>query len=156
MTGTSAASSRSAKHSTFAIERTYEASPTRVFAAWADKAAKEQWFGPGEEHELDFREGGAEHLLARVGGAAYTYDASYEDVVPDERIVFTYTMHRDGTRMSVSVTTVELLPDGEGTHLRYTEQGVFLDGEDEPELREHGTIELLDKLGEALRPGTSR
>ena len=62
-------------------------------------------------------------------------------------------MHRDGVRMSVSVTTVELLADGGRTHLRYTEQGVFLDGADTPAAREHGTAEILDKLGEALAQG---
>jgi len=145
-------SDRSATHGTFVIERTYEAAPQRVFAAWANVEAKGQWFGPGGEqgHQLDFREGGREHFQAAVGGAVYSYDALYEDIVADERIVFTYNMRRDGVRMSVSVTTVELLADGAGTHLRYTEQGVFLDGEDKPELREHGTKELLDKLGEAL------
>jgi uncharacterized protein YndB with AHSA1/START domain len=147
-------SDRSATHSTFVIERDYDAAPARVFAAWADKDAKEQWFGaPGEEHELDFREGGREHLLAVVEGASYTYDALYEDVVPDERIVFTYTMHRDGVRMSVSVATVQLLAQDGGTHLSYTEQGVFLDGHDEPAMREHGTAEMLDKLGQALASG---
>ena len=148
-------SNRSATHSTFVIEREYDAPPARVFAAWAEKEAKEQWFGPREEyeHELNFREGGREYMLAHVQGAAYTYDALYEDIVPDERIVFTYTMHIDGRKMSVSVTTVELLAAGTGTRLRYTEQGVFLDGEDKPELREHGTKELLDKLGEALAQG---
>jgi uncharacterized protein YndB with AHSA1/START domain len=143
-------STRSATHSTFTIERNYAASPARVFAAWADVNAKGQWFGPGGEHELDFREGGREHFEAAVGGAVYSYDALYEDIVRDERIVYTYNMRRDGVRMSVSVTTVELLADGDGTHLRYTEQGVYLDGEDKPELREHGTKEFLDKLGEAL------
>jgi uncharacterized protein YndB with AHSA1/START domain len=150
-------SNRSATHSTFVIERNYDASPARVFAAWGDLNAKDQWFGPrGEnEHELDFREGGREHFEAAVEGAVYSYDALYEDIVQDERIVYTYNMHRDGVRMSVSVTTVELLADGAGTHLRYTEQGVFLDGEDKPELREHGTKELLDKLGEALAQGAA-
>jgi uncharacterized protein YndB with AHSA1/START domain len=149
-------SNRSATHSTFVIERNYDASPARVFAAWADMNAKGLWFGPGgEEHKLDFREGGREHFEAAVGGAVYGYDALYEDIVADERIVYTYNMHRDGVRMSVSVTTVELRADGPGTHLRYTEQGVFLDGEDKPELREHGTKELLDKLGEALARGAA-
>ena len=32
---------------------------------------------------------------------------------------------------------------------------MFLDGEDTPELREHGTKELLDKLGEALAQGAA-
>ena len=150
-------SKRSTTHSTFVIERDYDAPAARVFAAWADKSAKGQWFGPSEgEHQLDFREGGREHLLADVHGAVYTYDALYEDIVPDERIVFTYNMHRDGKRMSVSVTTVELLAAvGDKTRLRYIEQGVFLDGEDTPEAREQGTKELLDKLGEALKQGAA-
>jgi uncharacterized protein YndB with AHSA1/START domain len=150
-------SDRSATHSTFVIERNYDTTPARVFAAWADRNAKRQWFGPGgaREHELDFREGGRERFEAAVEGALYSYNALYEDIVQDERIVYTYNMHRDGVRMSVSVTTVELLADGAGTRLRYTEQGVFLDGEDKPELREHGTKELLDKLGEALAQGAA-
>jgi uncharacterized protein YndB with AHSA1/START domain len=150
-------SNRSATHSTFVIERNYDASPARVFAAWADASAKSRWFGPGgkQEHELDFREGGREHFVAAGESAVYSYDALYEDIVGDERIVFTYNMHRDGVRMSVSVTTVELLADGDRTHLRYTEQGVFLDGEDTPEQREHGTKELLDKLGKALTQGAA-
>jgi len=149
-------SERSATHATFVIERTYDADPARVFAAWTDVSAKGQWFGPpegGGAHELDFRVGGREHFEVSAGGALYTYDARYEDVVPDERIVYTYNMHRDGTRMSVSVSTVELLASGAGTHLRYTEQGVFLDGTDTPAAREHGTAELLDKLGAALAEG---
>ena len=150
-------SDRSAAHSTFVIERNYDASPARVFAAWADVNAKGQWFGPGgdREHELDFREGGRERFEAAVEGAVYSYDALYEDIVRDERIVYTYNMQRDGVRMSVSVTTVELLADGDRTRLRYTEQGVFLDGEDKPELREHGTKELLDKLADALVQGAA-
>ena len=148
-------SNRSATHSTFVIERNYDASPARVFAAWADLNAKGQWFGPGgeHEHELEFREGGREHFEAAVEGALYSYDALYEDIVQDERIVYTYNMHRDGVRMSVSVTTVELLADGAVTHLRYTEQGVFLDGTDTPAAREHGTAEILDKLTDALADG---
>jgi uncharacterized protein YndB with AHSA1/START domain len=151
-------SDRSATHSTFVIERNYDASPARVFAAWADAEAKGQWFGPSgeKEHQLDFREGGSERFTAAGGGAVYSYDARYEDIVDDERIVYTYNMLRDGLRISVSVTTVELLADGDGTHLRYTEQGVFLDGHDTPELREHGTKELLDKLGEALARGATQ
>jgi uncharacterized protein YndB with AHSA1/START domain len=150
-------SKRSATHSTFVIERNYDAPPVRVFAAWADVNAKGQWFGPGGEqvYELDFREGGRERFETTVGGAVYSYDALYEDIVADERLVYTYNMHRDGVRMSVSVTTVELVADGDRTHLRYTEQGAFLDGEDTPEQREHGTRELLDKLAEVLAQGAA-
>jgi uncharacterized protein YndB with AHSA1/START domain len=58
--------SRSVEHATFVIERTYDAAPARVFAAWADPAAKARWFGPPEKpkgsYTLDFRVGGSERL----------------------------------------------------------------------------------------------
>ena len=146
-------SKRSATHATFVIERDYDAPPARVFAAWADQSSKSRWFGPtggGEEHTLDFRVGGREHFVVNAGEAVYSYDALYEDIVADDRIVYTYNMHLDEKRMSVSVSTVEFVQAGAGTHMRYTEQGVFLDGIDTPQEREHGTGELLDKLGQAL------
>lgn len=55
----------SAVHATFTVERIYDASPARVFAALSQKEAKERWFrGPGDwvntKHEMDFRVGGRE------------------------------------------------------------------------------------------------
>jgi uncharacterized protein YndB with AHSA1/START domain len=147
---------RSVTHATFVVERTYEASPARVFAAWSDPAAKASWFAdpdePSSEYELDFRVGGRE--LNRGGapdGHVYTFDARYQDIVPEERIVYTYEMQQGETRISVSLATVELEPAGAGTRLVFTEQGAFLDGHDTPDLREQGTGSLLDALGSALQ-----
>jgi uncharacterized protein YndB with AHSA1/START domain len=70
--------------------------------------------------------------------------------VPNQRIVYSYTMDCGDARISVSVTTVEFKAAGSGTQLTFTEQGVFLDGGDTPQMREHGTKELLDSLGAAL------
>jgi uncharacterized protein YndB with AHSA1/START domain len=144
-------------HGTFVIERSYDATPQRVFAAWSDPKAKAQWFvGPDEwqssDHELDFRVGGLEHVSGGSpdGGPRFSYDARYQDIVPDERIVTTYEMHMDDVRISVSVATVEFRPEGSGTRLVLTEQGAFLDGHDTPAQREHGTRELLENLGKAL------
>jgi uncharacterized protein YndB with AHSA1/START domain len=58
-------SQSSVVHSTFTIERTYEASPARVFAAFADVPTKRRWFVEGEGWEIDaytmdFRVGGLE------------------------------------------------------------------------------------------------
>jgi uncharacterized protein YndB with AHSA1/START domain len=145
-------SERSVEHLTFVVERTYEASPARVFAAWADPEAKARWFGQGPaEYELDLRVGGREHSRGELeGGAVYSFDAIYQDIVLDERIVFTYEMHLDGARISLSLATVELAPEAAGTRLVYTEQGAFLDGHDDPAQREHGMGGLLDALGEEL------
>jgi uncharacterized protein YndB with AHSA1/START domain len=39
---------RSVTHATFVVERSYDAAPARVFAAWADPAAKARWFASPE------------------------------------------------------------------------------------------------------------
>jgi uncharacterized protein YndB with AHSA1/START domain len=150
-------SERSTNHSTFVIERTYDATPAQVFAAWADPAAKARWFsGPDEwdkgPQEFDFRIGGRERNGGGPkGGPIHLFDARYHDIVPDRRIVYSYDMYLDQRRISVSLATVELKPTGGGTSLVFTEQGVFLDGYDDAGSREEGSRWLLDKLGAALR-----
>ncbi|HEY7933263.1 MAG TPA: SRPBCC family protein [Solirubrobacteraceae bacterium] len=145
-------SKRSTTHSTFVIERTYDAPPERVFDAWSDPAAKARWFGPPEKPEgaysLDFRVGGSEHLsIALPDGPLYSFDAVYQDIVAGQRILYTYDMHKDQARISVSLATVEIEGVGAGTRLTLTEQGVFLDGLDTSAEREHGTNVLMDTLG---------
>jgi uncharacterized protein YndB with AHSA1/START domain len=152
-------SQRSVSHGTFVIERTYAASPARVFAAWADPAAKAVWFvGPGGwkelRREIDFRIGGRERLIgAHPNGRVSDFDGVYHDIVPDRRIVYSYGMHVDDKRVSVSLATVELAPAGRGTRLTFTEQAAFLDGFDGAAGREQGTGLLLDQLGRMLQDG---
>lgn len=149
---------RSVTHATFIIERTYDAAPARVFAAFANPKEKARWFASPEEWEttkveMDFRVGGREiHDGGPKGGPLHMFEARYMDIVPNERIVFAYDMHLDDKRISVSLTTVELKPAGNGTRLVFTEQGAFLDGFDDPAGREEGTRQLLDALGASLRP----
>ena len=148
---------RSVTHATFVVERTYDASPARVFAAWAQPEAKARWFAEGEGWEttrfdLDFRVGGREVCRSGPpGGTVHAFDGLYQDIVPNERIIYTYDMHLDDRRISVSLATVEFKPEGAGTRLVFTEQGAFLDGFDDPSVREQGTGELLDALGEELQ-----
>jgi uncharacterized protein YndB with AHSA1/START domain len=147
---------RSVTHATFAVERTYDAPPPTVFAAWSDQEAKAEWFaGPAAksngDYELDFRVGGREvNRGGPEGGPVFTYDARFHDIVQDERIVYAYDMYMGDTRISVSIGTVELAPAGDGTRLLYTETGAFLDGHDRPEQRQDGTGRLLDALGAVL------
>lgn len=148
-------SERSVEHATIVIERTFDASSARVFAAWSDPEAKARWFGgPEELVELDFRVGGRE---ARRGtdpdGNPYTFEARFQDIVPSQRIVYTYEMLTGESRISVSLATVELAPDRDGTRLVFTEQAVFLDGHETPARREHGWGALLDALETDLSRG---
>jgi len=146
---------RSAQHGTIRLERTFKARPARVFAAWAEPKARAKWDVPGRwviaEQTFDFREGGRE--LKRFGpkdDPRFVADTLYIDVVPQRRIVFSYSMTSRGTPISVSLTTIELSPDGGDTHLLLTEQIVFLDGNDNAANREEGLASMLDKIGETL------
>ena len=143
---------RSTKHATFTIERTFAAAPSRVFAAYADVRSKARWFGGPEAWgksnlKLDFKVGGRESVSGGPpDGPIHYYNALYQDIVPDERIVLSYEMHLDKTRISVSLGTTEFKPSGTGTRLLYTEQAVFLDGYDDAGSRERGTQGLFDQL----------
>ena len=150
-------SKRRTEHTTFAIERHYDFKPTLVFSAWATAEAKSQWFSgtPGQwkllERKLEFHVGGREILKgAWQGGPVSTFDGYYYDIVPNERIVYSYDMHQDGTKISVSLATVEFKPASTGTLLKFTEQAVFLDDFEDAGGRERGTGLLLDQLGDAL------
>jgi len=146
-------------HDTFVIERSYEVPVAQVFEAWADPVRKARWFAGsadalGSGYELDFRVGGHEvNRGGPPGGPVYTYDSEFRDIVPEQRIVYTYEMSVDGSRMSVSVATVELHDLGASTRLVLTEQGVFLDGHDTSAQREEGTRALLESLATHLTPG---
>lgn len=143
---------RSITHATFSLERTYEVPPARVFAAWADPDAKARWFaGPAAEHELDFRIGGREVASGHdKGGRVLTFESRYHDIVAEQRIVYACTLHAGETLATVSVTTVEFSPLGNGTRLLLTEQGTFLDGHEEPAWREQGTRDQLAALDAEL------
>lgn len=147
---------RTTDHATFTLERRFDAPPAQVFRAFADIDVKRQWFAEGEgwvteSYELDVRESGREQGTFRFqGGAPIRNETTYLDVVPERRLVFSYCMIIDGKRISASLATIELSPDGEGTKLFYTEQACFLDGADTPAVREEGWSQLLDMLGREI------
>ena len=104
--------SRSAEHGTFTITPDVPRPPERVFAAWSSQEAKARWFGAPDAAataRLPGRRQG-DQPGRPPGGPVFTYEATYRDIVPDERIVYGYMMDADDTVISVSVTTVEFEP----------------------------------------------
>jgi uncharacterized protein YndB with AHSA1/START domain len=158
MQGGAEIGARSVVHGSFHLERTYDAPVTRVWKALTDERAKQKWFAgtPGRwellERQMDVRVGGSERLKGRwEGGVVSTFDAVYHDVIPNERLVYSYVMHLDDKKISVSLATMQLKADGGKTTLKVSEQGAFLDGYDDAGSREHGTGHLLDALGSTLK-----
>ena len=119
-------SDSSVVHATFVIERKFPQAPERVFNAFADPLAKARWFsGPPDQwtqslREFDFRVGGRERLIgAWAGGKVSSFDSVYQDIVPNERIIYSYAMQIDGVPISVSLATVEFKPAGNRNAPRY-------------------------------------
>jgi uncharacterized protein YndB with AHSA1/START domain len=145
-------------HGMFRLERVYDSPVERVYEALSTEAAKSQWFAGIEgqwellERKMDFRAGGQERLKGRwMSGTISTFDAIYHDIVPCERVVYSYEMHLDDRKISVSLATVELKALGpRSTSFVITEQGAFFNGYDDGGSREHGTVFLLDRLGASL------
>lgn len=153
---------RSISHATFVIERSYPAHPANVFGAWSDAAAREIWMddpdykSDGSKYELDFRVGGHERFSGITpDGRTYRYEGVIYDIVPDQRIVYSYEMYAGQDRGSVSLATVEIAADGAGTKLTYTEQGAFLDGIEKPEDRQKLGW-MFDNLGTYLASPAGR
>lgn len=142
---------RSVVHETFTLERSYPFEPSIVFKAFADRDVKARWFaGNQADYALDFRPGGLETNCAVHDGKKIGWESLYREIVDDERIVYTSVLTEDAHVCTVSWTTIELVPEKEGTKLVLVEAGAYLDGRELPEWRKEGTGSWLDALGRLL------
>jgi uncharacterized protein YndB with AHSA1/START domain len=145
-------SERTVKHDTIVVERKFKSSPARVFAAWKDPEAFGRWNHPGDDwvmtgYENDFRVGGREKKqFGPAEDARFWSEGLYFDIVPDSRIVSAFAMHENKMRISWTLCTVELIPDGAGTRLILTDQSVFFDGRETPTQRNSGWGQVLNRL----------
>ena len=141
-------------HGTFTLNRHWKAQPARVFRAWSTPELKAQWFtGPPErwtliERALDFTVGGTEILHGRFNETGNTtlFQARFHLIEPDQRLVYSYDLHLAGVFHSITLASLTLTPEGDGTAVAYTEQIVFVDGTDGTESRRHGTSLQYDLI----------
>ncbi len=109
---------------TLVIDRVLNASPERVFAAWTDTAQLAQWYGPEgmtcEVFENDVTPGGRYALVMRSAEGEYHLSGTYEKVDPPTTLAMTWKWK---TSEEVTRVTIELRPEGNGTHMRVTHTG---------------------------------
>ncbi len=140
-------------HRTSTMERTYAASPARVFRAWADPDIRRLWGSPSDEVEIrneaaDFRVGGEDVQLCMVGGeVAARVAGRYLDIVADARIVYSEAISEGDTLLGVSLVSAEFVATGGGTRLVLTLQTVAVDGSDLLDGVVAGWTSALDRLG---------
>jgi uncharacterized protein YndB with AHSA1/START domain len=137
----------SATKPSLTLERRLKAAPRKVYAAWTEPAQIAQWWGPGPASilraDLDIRVGGRFRIAFRTAdGEEHDVSGIYRDVVPDEKLVFTWAWRSTPERESL--VTIDIVPDGDGTWLTLTHTQFFDDAARDGHRR--GWSGALDKL----------
>jgi uncharacterized protein YndB with AHSA1/START domain len=139
-------------HATLVFERKLAAPVEEVFAAFSDPLKRAEWGAPSETAALiydaaDFREGGQDKFRCGSKADPNIHGVTqYLDIVANTRIVSSETITVNGNRLCVSLTTLELAPDGNGTNLKNTTQLVSFIGQDMVNGFATGTNAALDNL----------
>jgi uncharacterized protein YndB with AHSA1/START domain len=131
------------------LKRRLNARPEQVYAAWTDPEQIAHWFGPAEtvagsvRAAMDVRVGGRFRVNFKTGDGEYhEVGGTYQEVVPGERLVFSWAWHSTPERESLVAIT--LRADGGGTLLTLHHEQFFdqaaRDG------HEHGWTGTLDRL----------
>jgi uncharacterized protein YndB with AHSA1/START domain len=139
-------------HATIVMERTYNASAARVFAAWADVEARKRWSAPAESirieyEEADFREGGRDvSRCIEPGNEDYVATVNYIDIKRDQRIAFVEDVTHGKKRVSAALISVELATIADATRLILTMQIASFDEADMEQGYQFGWNAALDNL----------
>lgn len=154
------------------IDRHFAAPRPFVFALWADPALLRTWWGPAGLRlatcEIDFRPGGRWRYHMTAPGVSHWTTGVYHEILPGERLVFSY----DFDDMDVhSVVSVRFADADSGTEMQFCQTGfphpAERDGHgrgwastfeilEEVLLRLHGIGSVLPDLPPARKDGVAR
>jgi uncharacterized protein YndB with AHSA1/START domain len=129
------------------IKRRFKASPAKVFKAWTDPKELTKWMGPRETialvAEADVRVGGHYAIMMKTqDGVEHNVGGVYREVVPGEKLVFTWAWRSTPERESL--VTVVLKADGDHTIMTFTHEQFF--DEDARDRHNHGWGGAFEKL----------
>ena len=148
-------------HATIVFERSLEAAPEDVFAAWSGREALLDWSAPGDGWDMayrafEFRTGHTDVLTFGPAGAApYVNEVHYHAIRADTFILYSSTVSHENGLLFAGTVLLELTPAAGGTDLRVTETGFYVDG-DSPEGHKEGWAAMLDGLAAYLgRPAAA-
>lgn len=114
------------------VSRRLAATPEQVYDAWLDPASLGRWLfatpdGRMERCEVDARVGGGFRLDERRGGELAEHWGTYVELDRPRRLAFDFGTNFGETPTRVTVT---IIPDGDGSLITLTHEGVWTDYED--------------------------
>jgi uncharacterized protein YndB with AHSA1/START domain len=134
-----------------AVRYRLAASPEAVYRALTEPDLIRRWWAPpgwtATVRELDLRPGGAFALTnVQPDGTPVELRGVYREVIPNRRLSHTFRALGDDRE---TVVSFDLRPDGDGTHLTFTEVG-RLDDAGEPGDSEAGWLLGLQQLADLV------
>jgi uncharacterized protein YndB with AHSA1/START domain len=145
---------QSSPETTLQMKRTFAAPRQRVFRAWTDAAELARWFAPSADYsavvpELDLRVGGKYRIeMHHKGGNVHRLGGTYREILPPEKVVFTWRWDGD-TRPEDSLVTIEFRDLGNSTEVILTHEQ--LPSVEERDKHAHGWTGCLEQLGKFLQ-----
>src|SRR4029453_5026309 len=131
------------------LKRRLNASPEKVYAAWTNPQQIARWFGPSSvkagtgQASIDAWVGGRYRIsFTNEDGEHHEVGGVYHEVVPNQRLVFSWAWHSTPERQSL--VTISMKPEGGGTLLTFLHQQ-FADATARDN-HERGWMELFAKL----------
>jgi uncharacterized protein YndB with AHSA1/START domain len=115
------------------IRKVLDAPRDRVWRAWTDPEELKRWWGPGAfttpDASVDLRPGGRYVLVMLPPGAnePMRLAGTYREVVPPERLVYTWRWESGNPDTTESLVTVEFRDLGGRTEVTLTHDG-FAEG----------------------------
>ena len=134
------------------LKRHYAAPIEKVYRAWIDPQALKQWFGPSNEGKILVAEtkpsvGGRYRIVLEMpSGEQHRVGGVYREIVPNEKLVFTWAW--ESTPERESVVTVQLKSAGDGTDMTLTHEQFF--DEAARDRHQHGWTGTVERLGQYL------
>ena len=135
-----------------ALKRRLSAPAPKVYAAWTDPEKIVHWFGPQQatqdsvRAEMDVRVGGRYRIRFKTdNGESHEVGGEYKEVVPNERLVFSWAWHSTPERESL--VTITLKAEQGGTLMTFAHEQFFDEKAREDHLRGWiGSFEKLENL----------
>ncbi len=135
------------------LTRTFAAPRETVFQAWTDREILVKWWGPKgytvPVAEIDVRPGGAWRTCMRSPeGEEYCVGGVYREVIPPEKLVFTWAWESDGEPGHETVVTIEFHDKDGATELVLVQE--LFESVEARDKHNQGWSSSFDCLAEAL------
>ncbi|MDC0737391.1 SRPBCC family protein [Cognatishimia sp. SS12] len=132
------------------VDHVINAAPEVVYNAWLNPETLAKFMRPAPgmgapKVSNDPREGGAFEIIMSPGDQHLPHRGIYRKLSPHDQIVFTW---ESAFSPAGSEVTIDLRPEGDGTHVTLTHVTFF--GEEERDNHQQGWAQILATLAETL------